>query len=149
MKNGEIQKVLAKSYMSYFVFITAGLFLDILIDFSVKIPSSNIIAILFLSCGTLLIFWAQLTTGKKIHKENSLADFFNEGPYKYLRNPSHLGFVLLVTGYTAISGSISFLVGTVFGYIVSSFYFRKYEKILIKKSGEDYKEYKNKVPKIL
>ncbi len=148
MKNAEVQKTLTRSYMSYFLFITLGLFLDAFIDFSVRIPFSTLIAILCFIIGTILILWAQFTTGKKIEKQNSLKGFFTDGPYKYLRNPTHLGFVFLITGYTALSGSLLFLAGTIVGYFVSSLYFKKYEKLLVEKFDKDYLDYKSKVPKI-
>lgn len=149
MNNAEIQKTLTRSYISYFLFIILGLFLDSLFDFSVKIPFSTFLAILCFVIGTILIVWAQFTTGKKLEKEQTLKNFFINGPYKYLRNPTHLGFVFLITGYTALSGSVFFLVGTIVGYFVSSFYFKKYEKLLIEKFDQDYIDYKRKVPKIL
>ena len=66
-----------------------------------------------------------------------------------MRNPTHLGLVILVTGYAAISGSAVFLAITVFGYIISNMLFKRYESIITEKYGDHYEKYKAGVPKIL
>ena len=145
-----IHSILAHSYLSYFVFSFIGLFADILIGFDVHLPHANTIAVICFVIGTIMVIWAQNTSGKEINKTGKdIGPYFTSGPYKYLRNPTHLGIVLLVAGYTVVSGSIVFLTLTLVGYLVSNVFFKRYEDILHIAYGDKYKEYKKKVPKIL
>ncbi len=66
-----------------------------------------------------------------------------------MRNPTHTGILLLVTGYTAVSGSVIFLAVTLIGYLISNMFFKKYEALLHAEYGTEYAEYKNTTPKIL
>jgi protein-S-isoprenylcysteine O-methyltransferase Ste14 len=66
-----------------------------------------------------------------------------------MRNPTQIGILILVTGYTAVSGSIVFLTATLLGYLVSNVFFKKYESILHREYGAEYTQYKDNVPKIL
>jgi protein-S-isoprenylcysteine O-methyltransferase Ste14 len=138
-----IQINLAHSYLAYFAFSLLGLFADTLWNFGTPMRHGAIIALACFILGPLLIWWAQGTSSEK-----SDTPYFLRGPYKYLRNPTHIGIVILVAGYTAVSGSIAFLAVTVFGYIVSNMFFKKYEASLHAEYGEEYKEYKQSVPKI-
>lgn len=144
----KIQTVLTRSYLAYFLFTLFGLLVDNIVGFSVAIPFSNFIAISCFILGTTIIVWAQKTTGL-VFRGKTKTKFFANGPYRFLRNPTHLGMVILMTGYTAISGSVVFLAITILGYMVSNLFFREYEKLLIEHFSDDYKKYQKDVPKIL
>lgn len=148
MKSEKIQTVLTRSYLAYFLFTLFGLLVDNIVGFSVIIPYANIIAVGCFLVGAILVLWAQNTTAL-VYTGSEKTKFFGNGPYKFLRNPTHLGMVLLVTGYTAVSGSVIFLGVTVIGYIISNKFFREYELLLIEHFGDDYKKYQREVPKIL
>lgn len=111
------------------------------------IPYATIIAVGCFTAGSILVLWAQNTTAL-VYSGKSKTQFFGNGPYKFLRNPTHLGLVLLVTGYTAISGSVVFLAISALGYIISNTFFSEYESLLIEHFGDDYKKYQRNVPKI-
>lgn len=142
MSNKPVHTTLASSYLAYFLFSIVGLLADALVGFEVAIPYKNAIAITCFIVGPALIFWAQQVSGQ-------YQAYFSHGPYRIMRNPTHLGLVILVTGYTAISGSVFFLAVTVLGYFISNILFKKYETIITEKYGEEYKQYKSDVPKIL
>lgn len=145
-----INTTLARSYLSYYLFSIVGLLADSVLGFDTVVPYATSVAIVCFILGPLLIFWAQNTSGKRKQKgDDKQHAYFNYGPYRYMRNPTHLGLVILVTGYAVISGSIIFLLITILGYIVSNMLFRKYEVIITETYGEQYKKYKSDVPKIL
>ncbi len=139
-----IHMVLAHSYLAYFVFSLLGLFADTFFGFNVPLRYGDTIAIVCFILGSLLIWWAQGTSAKKNEKP-----YFERGPYRYMRNPTHIGIMLLVAGYTAVSGSIVFLAVTLIGYIVSNSFFKIYESLLHREYGVEYTDYKEEVPKIL
>jgi protein-S-isoprenylcysteine O-methyltransferase Ste14 len=132
------------------LFSIIGLLGDSLVGFDVVVPFATTIAIICFAIGPLLIAWAQNTSSKRKQQgDDKQHAYFNYGPYRYMRNPTHLGLVILVTGYAVISGSIIFLSITVLGYIISNMLFKKYESIVIEKYGDHYEQYKSDVPKIL
>jgi protein-S-isoprenylcysteine O-methyltransferase Ste14 len=139
-----IHTALADSYLAYFVFSLFGLFADTFFSIGAPLYHGEWIALACFILGPLLIFWAQVTSAKK----NQDTPYFLRGPYRIMRNPTHIGIVILVAGYTAVSGSIAFLAVTVIGYVVSNIFFKKYESFLHTEYGTEYKEYKESVPKI-
>lgn len=149
-KNSTIHEILAHSYLVNLVFSILGLVADTFLDYSYNIVGGKYIAISFFALGTILIYWAQYTSGYKNIKNNELkVDYFFEGPYRYIRNPTHIGILLLVTGYTIVSGSVFFCLSTIVGYFISNIFYKKYEAVLNKTLDGRYKDYQNKVTKIL
>lgn len=143
-----VHTTLAKSYLVYFVASLMGLFADMFISFPLDVPFAKTIAIIFFGLGPLIILWAQYTSGR-FQKENPTLPYFHHGPYRFVRNPTHLGLLILVTGYTLISGSMVFFGVTLIGFLISNILFSKYEKILHESHGDKYKDYKATTPKIL
>lgn len=138
-----IHNILAHSYLVYLIFSLLGLFADTFFNVNINIPFFNTLAIIFYGAGPALVLWAQYTSHKFAGK-----DYFNHGPYRFLRNPTHLGLLILVTGFSLINGSIIFFTITLVGYILSSYFFQKYEEILHSENNQSYTDYKNKTPKI-
>ena len=70
-----------------------------------------------------------------------------EGPYKYSRNPMHLGNALYTIGIGFIIGSTPYLIISIIGYSIVLLY-NKFieEKELEKKFGDEFREYKEKTP---
>jgi protein-S-isoprenylcysteine O-methyltransferase Ste14 len=98
----------------------------------------------------MLIAWAQLTSYKfEIAKQKTGELNFNKGPYRYLRNPTQLGLVILVLGYAFATGTAMLFVATGISYLVSNVFFKKHESILETKYGDTYKAYKSSVNKVL
>ncbi|MBY0328774.1 hypothetical protein K2Q02_01635 [Patescibacteria group bacterium] len=146
----KLHTTLARSYFAYYLFSIVGLLADSIIGFDAPIRFGQTIAISCFILGPLLIVWAQRTSSHfRQRGEDTQHPYFIHGPYRLMRNPTHLGLVILVTGYAAISGSAIFLCLTVLGYIVSNMLFKRYELIITEKYGDHYTEYKKKVPKIL
>ncbi len=142
-----IHHELARSYMMYFLASMAGLFADSFISAPFNVPYGHTIAIILFGLGPLLMLWAQYTSWRcQTHKHS--AAYFHHGPYRIIRNPTHLGILLLVAGYTLISGSLVFFIATLVGYLASNVFFTKYERIFHRKFGETYQAYTERTPKI-
>ncbi len=144
-----VHHILAKSYLIHFVASLIGLLADTFIFAPFDVGYAYPIAIIFMGLGPLLMWWAQYTTwlcqkGVRGHS----AAFFRHGPYRFVRNPTHLGILILVTGYTLISGSLLFFVTTLIGFLLSNIFFTKYEHLNHQSFGEEYKEYKATTPRI-
>jgi protein-S-isoprenylcysteine O-methyltransferase Ste14 len=135
---------LAQSYLANFIFSLLGLFADNFFSIGTPLDSGQWIALACFIIGPVIIFWAQGTSSG-----NNPIPYFQRGPYKWMRNPTQIGILILVTGYTAVSGSIVFLTATLLGYLVSNVFFKKYESILHREYGAEYTQYKDNVPKIL
>jgi protein-S-isoprenylcysteine O-methyltransferase Ste14 len=146
-----VHVTLARSYLVYFICSIVGLFADTFIGFTIYIQQASQIAVVCFAIGSLLIAWAQYTSRhgiKESQEGEPVTTYFYRGPYRYLRNPTHLGILLLVTGYTIVSGSLLFFGVTVIGYLISNIFFHRYEAILDRTYGDTHKEYKTNVPKI-
>lgn len=145
-----VHRVLASSYMTYLLLCTFGLFADMFFPFRINVPEGKILAIVFLSAGPLLIAWAQYTshTFEKIKQKVGQPQFLR-GPYRYLRNPTQLGLLLLVAGYALATGALMLFLATVLAYVISNVFFRKHETILESRYGDAYRDYKSSVKKVL
>lgn len=146
MATPSIHTTLARSYLMYFVCSIIGLFADMVVGFTVTLAHAQVIAIICFGLGSLLIAWAQYTS-RYSHRDQT-KPYFLRGPYTLMRNPTHLGMVVLVLGYTVVSGSIIFCAITLIGYLVSNVFFRKYERQLKGTYDGVYESYQAKVPKI-
>ena len=138
--------VLAKSYMVYFLAAGIGICSDLFLPLRLHIPHGFLVAGICFVVGAFLIIWAQYTSR---HAQKDGEYYFVQGPYRIVRNPTQLGIVLLVAGYTCIMQSVTFLITVIIAYFISNIFFKRYEKILRQTHGEKYIEYQNSVNKIL
>jgi len=138
-----VHSILAHSYMAYFVLFLLGLLFHTY--FSIKIYSNNLITVLgflFLIFGTFLIFWAQHTS-RKLDKNNITKETFCQGPYCYVRMPTHLGLFILMLGLGLLVNSFFIVLFSVISLLINKFYFiKKEEDLLSSKYGSPYLEYK-------
>jgi len=141
--------VLVQSYLVFLLAILIGVFFDTLLKG--KLFSNDIykyIGFLMLIISSLVIFWAQNTShdykNKKL-KDESMSHF-EHGPYKYLRNPTHLSVFIMTLGFGLIINSFFSIIFATVAYVLTKILFlRKEEKMLEKKYGETYVGYKKKV----
>jgi len=142
----KVHKVLAHSYFFYFISFLLGLLLDFV--FSIKIFNGNImisIGVAFLIFGAFLIFWAQMSS-HKLEKENMSKETFCRGPYRYTRNPTHLGLFLLMLGFGLIANAFFVVIFSILYFMINKLTFiKKEEEILTQKYGVPYVEYKESV----
>ena len=77
---------------------------------------------------------------------NPVTNLVVSGPYQYVRNPMILGVICLILFESIFFSSIPFLFWAVIFFIGNIVYFKFFEeKDLIKRFGNEYKNYKNKV----
>lgn len=69
--------------------------------------------------------------------------------YSYIRHPMYLAMILIYAGLTLAALSLLSLALSIFIYIFYNFIAVHEEKLLENKLGQDYREYKNKVPRWL
>ena len=146
-----VHHVLAQSYFLFFIAVLSGLFLDMF--FPIEINSANppvLYGVISILLGTLIVLWAQKTSrggAKERQQIESLThEHFLQGPYKYLRSPTHAGLTLLVFGYGLLANSFFIVLTTLVCAIISRVVFvKKQEKILEEKYGQSYSDYKKKV----
>lgn len=143
-----VHVVLARSYMMYFIFSVIGLWIDSYINIQFSFIFALYASYILFIVGPLLILWAQLSS-RKFEKKKGEEKHFYYGPYAFLRNPTHFGLLLLVAGYTLVSGSIIFFATTLVSYLLSSFFYKQHEEILHDTYGEEYDVYKKDVKKVL
>jgi len=141
-----VHRVLAQSYLFYFISFLFGLFLDFIFPLKIFGETALIsVGVTFLILGTFLIFWAQRTS-HKLKKENINKETFCHGPYCYTRSPTHFGLFLLMLGFGIITNALFIIIFSVISFIITKFVFiRKEEKILAEKYGIPYLEYKKSV----
>ena len=142
----KVHHILAHSYTFFFAFLILGIVLDII--FKYKIISSPIImyiGFIFLILSTVLIYWAQKTSNN-LKTENMTPDTFCKGPYCYTRVPTHLGLFFMAFGFGLILNATFVIVTSIVSFVINKFIFlEEEEKILEKKYGAPYLEYKNKI----
>lgn len=141
-----VHRVLAQSYLFYFVSFLLGLFLDFIFPLKIfeKLTLTST-GTAFLILGTFLVFWAQKTS-HKLQKENISKETFYRGPYRYTRSPTHFGLFLLMLGFGIVNNALFLIIFSVISFVITKFVFiRKEEKILAEKYGVPYLEYKKLV----
>jgi protein-S-isoprenylcysteine O-methyltransferase Ste14 len=142
----KVHKVLAHSYLVYFILFLAGVCLDLIFKFKIYTnPIWTSLGILFLTLGTLLIIWAQRTS-RNLKKDIINRETFCRGPYCYTRNPTHWGLLFLILGFGIITNAPFVIFSAFVSFVVAKFIFlKKQEEILALKYGSPYLEYKKLV----
>jgi protein-S-isoprenylcysteine O-methyltransferase Ste14 len=145
-QKNKVHKVLAHSYLFYFISLLIGLSFDF--AFPLKIfreTTLTPLGILFLALGTFLILWAQKSS-LKLRKEDITKESFSHGPYHYTRSPTHFGLFLLILGFGFTVNALFIIIFSIISLFVTKFIFlKKEEKILAEKYGAPYLEYKKSV----
>jgi len=102
---------------------------------------------------TWLKWWAMLTLGKywsvqiEIRESHKLV---KEGPYRYLRHPAYLSNLMAYLGIPLIANAYYTLIGVLVIYVPFNLIrLHLEEKELVKKFGEEYEDYRKKVPALL
>lgn len=148
-KPGAIHAMLIYVYSVFFISIVLGVSFDLLFKLDLlanfKYSYLGMFIILF---GTMLIYLSQEASARagKIKEEENSTKAFAFGPYKYFRHPTYLGVFLMVLGFGMIIKSIFSILFILITYLIVKLVFvKKEEKILEKKYGKIYLDYKKKV----
>lgn len=147
--NETVHRVLLDSYLIFLVAVILGVLFDLITNMGIFSNAIyKYIGFLMLLSSSVVIFWAQATSSnykKRTIKDSSMS-YFEHGPYKYLRNPTHLSVFIMTLGFALIINSFFSVVFTIIAYLITKIFFlKKEENILEKKYGEVYREYKKKV----
>jgi len=98
--------------------------------------------------ATVLIVWAQGTTRnfKKDSTHTINKETFRKGPYRYIKDPTHLGLLLAMLSFGIIINSFFIVLFALILFVLDRFLFLdKQDKILTEKYGAPYLEYKKSV----
>lgn len=148
-RKGRVHFILLHSYFIFLFAVILGAFLDPLIN--KKIFSNSVyqtIGFLMLIVGSILIYWAQKTSSnyKQRANKDDARSYFEFGPYRYMRSPTHLGLFIVTLGFSLIINSFFGIVLIIIAYAIAKLFFlRKEEKLLEIKYGQVYIDYKKKV----
>ncbi|MES2930429.1 MAG: methyltransferase [Patescibacteria group bacterium] len=149
IRSGMVHIVLSYSYVMFLMAVVAGLVLDLVYHITIfSGPFYSYAGFIMIVAGSYLVYWAQSTSRctKEEMKKGLTGRDFERGPYKYSRNPTHLGLTLMTLGLGLILHSFFSVVCIIVASVISKFIFlKKEERLLEKKYGQTYCEYKRKV----
>lgn len=144
-----IHALLFHSYFIYLVAVILGVLFDVVVPSKIFVGVKyQYLGIILIVLGSILAYWAQKTSGNYKEEIAKLKNksFFNRGPYRYIRNPTHLGLLFMTLGLGVLIESLFSVVFTVIAHTVTKIFFtRKQDKILEIKYGQIYKDYKKSV----
>lgn len=127
--------------------------LDTLFTFSefLQSPLNFYLGLLFFTIGLFLGFWAiwaqfQIGQGTPVPMMPT-QKLVIKAPYTFCRNPMGLGTGVLLLGFDIIFNSFSFVLISIFLFILLLLYYKFIEeKELMARFGEEYLEYKKRTP---
>ena len=146
----EVASYAAVIYLAMFFFGAAGEYF-----FGARIGSEGFmifIGVFLLGMSPLFILWSQrsIRRFRKGITDELHIPVFNIGPYKLTRNPTYLGLAMLIAGFGFLANSLYIVLSAVAGFIlVNIFVLPKEERLLEKKYGDIYLNYKRKVDRWL
>lgn len=150
LKKVTVHHILVISYLVHFFGFLTGVLLDSL--FPNIILKYEVFGIVCILLATVIIIWAQFTTGstKQLRKEGEDESIFAKGPYVFTRTPTHLGLALLLIGAGALFGGLYIIITAIISFGISNlFLLPKEEKMLEEKYGDAYKKYKENVRQVV
>lgn len=146
--HGMIHFILSHSYIVFLMAIILGAGSHLIYNFNVfSNPIYQYIGFTMIVLGSILIYWSQSTYRYiKDNTERGIVYNFELGPYKYSRNPTHIGITIMTLGLGFVVNSLYIIIFIIIAYIVTGLIFLKEEeKLLEKKYGQEYLDYKKKV----
>ena len=145
---GMVHNILSHSYTVFLLAVVFGLILDVFIPIYIfNDPIYQYIGLSMIVLGPAIIYWAQSTSNAtKVGNRNLTERNFERGPYKYSRNPTHIGLSIMTIGLGFLLNSVfSILLVAVASLITKFIFLRKEEGLLEKRYGQAYLDYKKKV----
>lgn len=138
--------VLAYSYSIYLLLFLLGIFFDLVFGFKIlNLPLLAPIGMALILLATGLIYWAQRTS-RNLKIENLKKESFCKGPYCLTRTPTHWGLFLLILGFGLTINALFIIIFAIVSFVFTKLtYIKKEEKMLEKKYGAPYLEYKKSV----
>ncbi len=149
-RKGIMHYILFGDYVVFFVSFILGVIFDLIFPSNILSNThAEYLGLAFIILGTILIYWAQLTSAR-LAKNPPSKPTFTKGPYKFIRNPTHTGVVVMMFGFALIIHSLFSIVFL----IIADVYARrtilkKQDKILLERYGENFEDYKKKVKDLI
>lgn len=141
-----VHLILAYSYLFYFTALLFGILFDFL--FPRKLFTESVmtpIGFIFLILASFLIIWAQMSS-RNFNDNDLTKDAFRNGPYSFVRMPTHLGLFLLILGFGMVVNATFVILFSILSFLAAKLFFvRKEESILENQYGNQYLEYKKSV----
>lgn len=149
-KPDTIHYILSRSYSLYLFSIVAGVIIDTVIyPLRFSFPFYTQIGFFVMMIGSVIVYWSQRSSSrskKEFQKNPEGKRNFARGPYKYSRNPTHIGLMITSLGFGVLAGSFFIIIFIIFAFITSLIVFLpKEEELLAKKYGQAYIDYHSKV----
>ena len=146
--NGMIHFILSHSYIVFLMAIILGVIFDVIYRISIfSNPIYQNIGFIMIILGSIIIYWSQSTS--RCIKKNTEQDIiynFECGPYKYSRNPTHIGIAIMTLGFGFIVNALFIIIFIIIAYFITGLIFLKEEeRLLEQKYGQKYLDYKKKV----
>ena len=122
-------------------------------NFEYKTPNvvQTIAGLLLLAAGLFLAIWTMVLFNKigkgTLAPWAATKHLIVEGPYKITRNPMITGILAILGGEALVTNTLFILYWLILFFIINCIYFKFYEeKDLERKFGDEYREYRKKVP---
>lgn len=148
MKDGIVHAILSHSYVIFFLAVIIGVIFHLFYPITIfPRAASPYIGLVLILVGSSIIYWAQSSSSKlKVQVAERIEYDFERGPYKYSRNPTHIGLTIMILGLSVLINSFfTFLFVAITSIITKVIFLRAEEKILEQKYGQPYRDYKKKV----
>ena len=159
MKRKEYLKVILILPGNVLITIPLLIFLFTRNSYSYDLVSSEkflfYVSMFFLVLGLFLTIWSVLTFYTKGGNGTPgpwrpVSSLVISGPYRYVRNPMLSGVFFLLLFESIFFTSIPLFFWFIIFFVGNIIYFKNYEeKALIKRFGEEYEDYKNKVSMLI
>ena len=106
-------------------------------------------ALVGLILGEAIRIWGVGYAGSSTRtRGDAVSELVVAGPFRYLRNPLYVGNILLYTACAVLFGFLYLSIAVfVFSYLQYSFIIAYEEELLERKFGEQYRQYKARVPR--
>lgn len=147
--DGRVDRLSAGAFMTYLALFLLGSLAQSFWPFGLGLVAPLLVGIGFVLviAGPALILWAQSSI-RKFHitsVEEAIMNFAI-GPYRYMRNPTYFGLTMLVAGFGFFANASFIILSSLLSYLIVRFTILKQEEtMLLRKYGEAYAKYMDKV----
>ncbi|MFW9970935.1 MAG: methyltransferase family protein [Candidatus Odinarchaeota archaeon] len=154
----KIYDILLLSMLLISPFFLIGAFLENKLFISLFFPIWDNIIVSYLGfilyiTGALLVFVARTQLGRFGTAELSTEEdhqLFTQGVYKYIRNPMYSGGLIATIGFCLVFRCIiTLIIMFVYTFLIYRMRILEEERILLKKFGKEFEDYKKKTKKLI
>ena len=148
-RDGMVHFILSNSYTVFLFAVVLGVIFDMIVPIDIfNTPIYQYGGLILIMIGSILVYWAQSSSyhSKVEMKKDKTERNFAKGPYKYSRNPTHIGLTLLTLGLGFVINSLFSVIFIIITSLVTkAIFLKKEEDLLEEEYGQVYTDYKKKV----